>query len=92
MTTSAAHIVLPAKETTLFEDLQALMKASGPNKHDQAINLATACIETRVDTIGQILDVAERLGLKRGHMAHILKDGIGQRWRCDAAGIYSLTT
>jgi hypothetical protein len=90
MTQSAAHIVVPTRETTLFERLQALVKASGPNRHDQAINLCTACIAAGIDTIGAIMEPAVRLGLKREHVARILKEGLGQRWRKSADGIFSL--
>lgn len=90
MTTSAAHITVPAKETTLFKDLQTLVKAAGPNKHDQAIVLCNACIESRIDMIGGIMEIGIRSGLNRGHIARILKDGTGHRWRRDGEGIYTL--
>lgn len=89
MTKCATDIIVPTRPTSLFEDLRALVKASGPNKHDQAINLCTACIEAGIDTKSAIMGTAMRLGLKRGHIARILKEGESHRWRlCE--GRYNL--
>lgn len=90
MTASAANIIIPTKPTTLFEDLQMLVKASGSNKHDQAINLITALIEAGCDTRSLIMEPATRLGFKHGHIGCVLDDGLGVSWRRDAVGIYSL--
>lgn len=90
MTKSAADIVVPTKATTLFEDLEALVKASGPNKHDQAINLITVLIEAGCDTRSHIMEPATRLGFKHSHIGFILDDELDSRWRRDAAGIYTV--
>lgn len=73
---------------TWLEQLQALVKACGPNKHDQVHTLVAACIDGRIDTIGQIMEVAIRMGYHRGHVARIIKEGAGHHWRRSADGIY----
>lgn len=90
MTKSAKDIIVPSRRTTLMEDLAALVSASGPNKHDQAINLITALIEAGCDTRSHIMEPATRLGFKHGHIGSILDSELGVRWRRDAAGIYTL--
>lgn len=90
VTTSAADIIIPTKETSIFEDMQILVQSSGPDKNDQAIVLCIACIEARWDTISQIIETGLRCGLGNRHIAKILQVGIGNRWRLDKAGHYSM--
>jgi hypothetical protein len=52
------------------------------------MRLKGACMGDHIDTIGQIMEVAIRMGLHRGHVARIIKEGPGYHWRRDADGIY----
>lgn len=90
MTTFAKDILVSSRRNTFMEDLAALIQASGPNKHDQAVNLITALIEAGRDTRSHIMEPATRFGFKHGHIGFILDDELGSRWQRDAAGIYAL--
>ena len=79
---------------TLFDELQELLKASGTNKNEQAVNLISACIGEGIDTQPQIIAVLQHL-LKRGHVGSILNKSTGpnpqrHKWHLHEDGRYTL--
>lgn len=83
---SGRGIELPPQ--TPFERRRSLVKASGPNKHDQVTVLVSACIGDGINTMGQLLDEGERMGFNRGHVARIVNYETGLRWRCRSDDTY----
>lgn len=90
MTTSARDITIPVGETSIFEDMQALVNAAGRNKNEKAIVLCIACMEAGWNTRSQIIETGIRCQLNNGHVAKILETGIGVHWRLDGACFYSV--
>ncbi|MBB3909754.1 hypothetical protein [Sphingomonas desiccabilis] len=85
----------PTGTAAMFGRLRKLLRACGPNRHDQVLVLISACITEGVDTRGQIIGTLGHLDFKRGHVAMLLAEGTGTnpevyRWRRDAAGTYTL--
>ncbi len=79
----------------LFDRLSELQADCGPNKHDQATALITACILEGLNTGARIVGALTGLGMNPGHVWIVLKEGTGanpdrHHWRRDENGIYSL--
>ncbi len=79
---------------TVLYRLRALKSECGPNKHDQAIALITACILEGWNTAGQIVGALKAIGMKPGHIWIMLDNGTGASpgrhyWRRDEDGRYS---
>jgi hypothetical protein len=85
----------PSGTNALFERLRQLKAACGPNKHDLAIVLVSACILEGLDTRARIVGALRKLGLNYRHVAIILEDGTGDnpqqhRWQRDTEDRYRL--
>lgn len=81
-------------EAAVFARLRQLKADCGPNKHDQATALITACICEGWDTGNRIVGALKAIGMNPRHVGMILNDGTGpdperHRWRRDE-GRYSL--
>jgi hypothetical protein len=83
-----------ASSKRLFEDLGKLKTESGPNKHDQAITLISACILNGVDTWPGIVGVLTKLDFKWEHVSRILRQENGNpplgRWKLGLDRRYTL--
>ncbi|WP_156457483.1 hypothetical protein [Altererythrobacter sp. Root672] len=83
----------PTGPDGLYDRLRKLLRDCGPNKHDQAIVLITACVEEGITQGRDIVRTLQALGLNAQHVGKTLSDGTGNqperhRWRKDAAGCY----
>ena len=81
--------------TTILDRLRALKAECGPNKHDQAIALISACILDGWNTHKQIVGALGPLGMNPAHVRIILEEGTGTSparhfWRLDKEGRFSL--
>ncbi|MEJ7777905.1 MAG: hypothetical protein WKF52_11140 [Sphingomicrobium sp.] len=83
------------RDAATSDRLRRLKAKCGPNKHDQAIALITACILEGLDTGPAIVRALGAIGTHPRHVAIILKEGTGRdperhRWRRDGEDRYSL--
>lgn len=72
----------------MFRGIRELMATCGPNKHDMVDVMINALIYQDVNTRSGIIGAGIRLGCKPGHVAILLKEGIGHRWWRDSDGVY----
>lgn len=80
---------------TWIGDLRELLDDSGPNKHDQAIVIITACLAERVNTSRAIFAVTTELGFNQRHVSIVLHGHLGtdprrHRWSKGDDGRYHL--
>lgn len=79
----------------ILDRLRALKSECGPDRHDQATVLITACILEGLNTGERIVGALTELGMTPGHVWIMLKKHTGSNparhhWRCDESGTYSL--
>ncbi len=88
----------PSADTAaMFKRLRGLIDHCGPkpNRNDLVTALISACIGEGLHTRKQIIGVLYRLGFNNGHIAMMLKFGIGRtpesgHWRHNADKTYTL--
>lgn len=82
-------------DAAVFRRLRQLKADCGPNKHDQATALITACIMEGMDTGKRIIGALKVLGFDPQHVGIILNEGTGldperHHWRRDQEGTYAV--
>lgn len=83
------------QQDDVLDELRQLKAICGPNKHDQATILISACIGEGLDTRPRIVGALRHLGLDYRHVNIVLNKLTGgdpqrHRWMRDAEGCYSL--
>lgn len=86
---------LPGQDDSLLESLRSLDAAcgEGTSKHDRAVVLIHACIDSGCNTKEGIFGMLQRMGWNMRHAGIILAKSTGSNpsrhyWQRDEAGIY----
>jgi hypothetical protein len=76
----------------IYEALDSLLQGlRGTSRHAQAIVAISLCIDHGLNTLPRIIGVLQKKGFSRGHIANLIKDGVGtdpesNHWFRDAEG------